>query len=58
MNCYSLFQIDCSEERKEFLDGKDIEEKIKSKAIQLCQALIGGQWDHADQSDLVFEPIK
>ena len=55
-----LVQIDvnCSNERKEFLEGKDIEEKIKSKAIKLCQALIGGQWDSADQSDLVFEPIK
>ena len=44
--------VDCSEERKQFLDGKDIQDKIKSKAIQLCQAFVGGQWDHADQSDL------
>ena len=58
MDCDSLFQIDCSEERKEFLDGKDIREKIESKAIQLCQAFIGGQWDHAHQSDLVFESVK
>ena len=50
--------VNCLDERKLFLEGKDIQEKIKSKAIQLCQALIGGQWDHADQSDLVFEPIK
>mgnify|MGYP007023913403 CR=1 FL=1 len=50
--------VNCLDERKLFLEGKDIQEKIKSKAIQLCQALIGGQWDHADQSDLVFEPVK
>lgn len=50
--------VDCTEERKEFLNGKNIEEKIKSKAIQLCQAFVGGQWDDADQSDLIFEPLK
>ena len=50
--------VNCLDERKLFLEGKDIQEKIKSKAIELCQALIGGQWDRADQSDLVFEPIK
>mgnify|MGYP007023921102 CR=1 FL=1 len=50
--------VDCSEERNEFLSGKNIEYKIKSKAIQLCQAFIGGPWDYAQQSDLIFEPIK
>ena len=50
--------VDCSEERKDFLNGKNIEDKIKSKAIELCQAFIGGQWDHAHQSDLIFESVK
>ena len=58
MNSLINIDIDCTEERKEYLDGKNIQEKIKSRAIQLCQALIGGQWDHADQSQLIFEPIK
>ena len=50
--------VDCSEERKEFLNGNNIEDKIKSKAIQLCQAFIGGPWDNAQKSDLIFKPIK
>ena len=58
MNSLINIDIDCTEERKEYLDGKNIQEKIKSRAIQLCQAFIGGQWDHADQSQLIFEPIK
>ena len=58
MNESIQINVDCSEERKEFLNGKNIEDKIKSKAIELCQAFIGGQWNHADQSDLIFKPIK
>ena len=58
MNSLIHIDVDCTEERKEFLDGKNIQEKIKSKAIQMCQAFIGGQWDYADQSQLIFEPIK
>ena len=50
--------VDCSEERKEFLNGKNIQDKIKSKAIELCQAFIGGKWNYADQSDFIFKPIK
>ena len=58
MNEMIQIDVDCSKERQEFLDGKNIHEKLKQKALQLCQAFIGGQWDQAKQSDLIFTPIE